>query len=302
VWVKLGERKALQGESGTREFRAMQLACHVNPHHVRIQRTGGWSFGSLPELWRYRDLVLVLAGRDVKLRYRQTVLGVAWVILQPLLAAIIFAVIFGRLAQIPSDGVPYLLFAYTSLVGWNFFSGAVSRAGNSLVGQSHLITKVYFPRLLIPLSSSLAVLVDLAVALVVLAVMMSVYGTTLRPAILTLPLFLLLILLAAWGVSFWLSALSVYYRDFVFALPFLMQVWMYMTPVVFPVSLFPEKWRWLFALNPVAAGVEGVRWAALGRGSLTWEMPVLASLVTLIIFLGGWVFFRRVERTFSDVV
>ena len=269
---------------------------------TRIRPTSGWVALNLGEMWRYRDLLLILAGRDVKLRYKQTLLGAAWVVLKPLLAAAIFAVVFGRLVRVPSDGMPYLVFAFAGLLGWNTFSEAVTRASSSLVGQSSLITKVYFPRLLVPLASTLGVLVDLGVSLVALAVIMAFHGIRPGAALAALPVFLILILLVALGVGVWLAALSVYYRDFVFALPFVVQVWMYVTPVVFPTSLVPERWRWLLALNPLASWIEGVRWATLGQGSLDGRMALVSGIVTLVVVVSGLVYFRRVERTFSDVI
>ncbi len=269
---------------------------------IRIQPTRGWAAINLGDLWRYRELLFMLAQRDIKLRYKQTALGLIWVILQPLVASVIFAVVFGRLARLESDGMPYLLFAFTGLVGWNYFSDSVNRGGNSLVGQANLITKVYFPRLLIPLSSTVAVLVDLGVSLVALTLLMVIYRVLPTWQLLTLPFFLLLILLLAAGVSFWLSALGVYYRDFVFAMPFVIQVWMYASPVVFATSIIPVPWRPLFALNPMVGALEGLRWAILGTNTLTWEIVAVSVVTTLLLFFSGLFFFRRVERTFADVV
>ncbi len=269
-------------------------------HFTRLQPTRGWVSLKLGELWRYRELLVILAMRDVRLRYKQTVLGVIWVVLQPLLAALIFAVIFGLFAKLPSDGTPYLLFAYTGLVGWNYFAGAIQRSGESLVNQVSLITKVYFPRMLIPLSNIVAVLVDLAVSLVVLIVMLIIFQVFPGWQILSLPFFLLLILLVAAGAGLWLSALSVYYRDFLFVLPFLVQVLLYATPVVYSGSIVPEKWRGLYALNPLVAGIEGIRWAVLGRSIITWQIVLTGGIVAGLIFLSGLFFFRRVERGFAD--
>ncbi len=270
--------------------------------YIRIQPTSGWSALNLGDLWRYRELLFILAQRDIKLRYKQTALGVTWVILQPLIAAAIFAVVFGRLVGLSSDGAPYLLFAYVGVSAWNYFSGAVSRAGNSLVGQANLITKIYFPRLLMPLASTLSVLVDLAVSFVLLVVLMLLYRVVPGWEVVTLPFFLLLITLLAAGVSLWLSALGVYYRDFIFAMPFLIQVWLYASPVIFSTSEIPERWRWAFALNPMVAGIEGVRWAILGESVLTMQMTAISSAVAVVLFLSGLFFFRRVERTFADVI
>lgn len=270
--------------------------------YIRIQPTSGWSALNLGDLWRYRELLFILAQRDIKLRYKQTALGVTWVILQPLIAAAIFAVVFGRLVGLSSDGAPYLLFAYVGVSAWNYFSGAVSRAGNSLVGQANLITKIYFPRLLMPLASTLSVLVDLAVSFVLLVVLMLIYRVVPGWEVVTLPFFLLLITILAAGVSLWLSALGVYYRDFIFAMPFLIQVWLYASPVIFSTSEIPERWRWAFALNPMVTGIEGVRWAILGESVLTMQMTAISSAVAVLLFLSGLFFFRRVERTFADVI
>jgi lipopolysaccharide transport system permease protein len=247
-------------------------------------------------------LLGILAGRDVKLRYKQTAVGVIWVVLQPLVAAVIFAVIFGYFAQLPGDGRPYLLFAFSGLLPWNYFAGILQRAGDSLIRDGALITKVYFPRLLLPLASTTAVLVDLAVALAVLGVLMAIYQVSPTWRVLTLPVFLLLTTLTATGVSLWLSALNVQYRDFVYALPFLIQVWMYASPVAYATSLVPERWRWLYSLNPAVGFIEGFRWALLGRSALTPGMVAVATLVAVIAFVTGVFFFRQVERRFADVV
>ncbi len=276
----------------------------LDPHLpiTYIRPTKGWAALNLGDLWRYRELLLILAQRDVKLRYKQTVLGVIWVILQPLLAAFIFAVIFGRFANLPSDGFPYLLFTYAGLLVWNYFSESVGRAGPSLLDQSRLITKVYFPRLLIPLSSTVGVLVDLTVALVVILGMLFFFAVAPTWQLLTLPLWLLLVTVVAAGVGLWLSALSVYYRDFIFAVPFVLQVGLYASPVVYSASLVPEKLRGLYALNPLVGAIEGVRWAVLGRSIITWEMTAVSAGIALLTFLSGLFFFRRVERTFADVI
>ena len=247
-------------------------------------------------------MLLILAGRDVKLRYRQTALGVIWVILQPLLAATIFAVVFGLFARLPSDGRPYGLFVLCGLLPWSFISGAVQRAGNSLVSEARLISKVYFPRLLIPLASSAAVLIDLAVSLLVLALAMAIYRVAPGWRVLALPLFVLLGLLLGAGASFWLSALNVRYRDFMYALPFLLQMWLYASPVVYASSLVPERWRWLYSLNPAVGVIEGFRWSLLGSDTLTAPMLAASTLVGLILFVSGAYFFRRVERSFADII
>jgi lipopolysaccharide transport system permease protein len=269
---------------------------------VTIQPTSGWSALNLRELWTYRDLLFILAARDVKLRYKQTGLGITWVILQPLIAALIFTVMFGRFAKLPSDGHPYIVFVFTGVLVWNYFAQVLQRAGNSLITDARLITKVYFPRLAIPLASTFSALIDLCVALVVLAVLMLAYGIPPTWRLLSLPLFVGLAAVTATGVSLWLSALNVKYRDFVHAMPFMLQVWMFASPVAYATSIVPEKWRLLYSLNPAVAFIEGTRWAVLGTSSIRIEMVILTAIVSLTIFVAGAFFFRRVERGFADSV
>ena len=257
---------------------------------------------NLREIWEYRDLLLILADRDVKLRYKQTLLGVTWVILQPLATAIIFTVIFGNFARLPSDGLPYILFVFAGLLPWNLFSASLSRAGGSLVGSASLISKVYFPRVLVPLASVGAILIDFLVAFAVLVILMIFYRVTPSIRMLTLPFFLLLTLLTSMGVSLLISALSVYYRDFLFALPFVIQFWTYASPVAYAMSIVPEQWRWVFSLNPAVAFIEGFRWALLGSNGLTWGMVIISALSSIVFFIGGLVVFRRIERGFADVI
>jgi lipopolysaccharide transport system permease protein len=253
-------------------------------------------------MWKYRDLLLILATRDVRLRYRQTALGVIWVVLQPLAAALIFAVIFGRLGGLPSDGSPYVLFVLSGLLPWNFFAGALQRAGNSLIADARLISKVYFPRLLIPLASTAAVLIDLAVTLAVFGGLMLVFRVPLTWRLLALPLFLALTIITAVGVSLWLSALNVQYRDFMYALPFVVQIWMYASPVVYATSLLPEPWRAMYSLNPAVGFIEGFRWSLLGSNTLEPAMLVVAAAAALASLVSGAFVFRRIERGFADVL
>jgi lipopolysaccharide transport system permease protein len=279
----------------------------LRPPEVRrptfiIRPTKGWAALNLRELWNYRDLLVILIGRDIKLRYKQTALGIAWVVLQPLIAALIFAAIFGRLAKLPSDGAPYLLFVFCGLTAWNYFSQALQRAGNSLVTNAQLVSKIYFPRLLIPLAHTLAVLVDFVVMLLVLFVMMTIYHVAPGIKILALPFFLLLATLTATGIALWFSALGVKYRDFMYALPFLIQVWMYASPVVYPASLVPIRYQAWYALNPAVGFIEGFRWSALGHSALDSRMLVITIVISLGAFLSGTFFFRRVERQFADVI
>lgn len=240
--------------------------------------------------------------RDIKLRYKQTALGVIWVILQPLIAALIFAVIFGRLANLPSDGVPYLLFVFAGLLPWNLFAGALQRAGNSLVGNAGLVSKVYFPRMLIPISSSLAVLVDFFIALIVIFGLMLFYGYPITPNLLALPLFVLLALLISISVSLFFSAMSVYYRDFSYALPFLIQVWMYASPVVYSLELIPGPLKPIYAINPLVGVIDGFRWSLLGIGGFPVVSVSISVVVGFIIFVTSTAVFQRVERSFADVI
>lgn len=267
-----------------------------------IEPTRGLAALKLRELWDYRELLYFLVWRDIKVRYKQTALGVLWVVLQPLLATVIFTIVFGQLAKMPSGDLPYPLFAFSALLPWQYFAGAITRSGTSLVNNANLITKVYFPRLIIPLAGIANGLVDFGISLFVLIGLMMYYNVVPGYAIVLLPLFLLMAMGTALGVSLWLSALGVRYRDVNQLLPFLVQVWMYATPVVYPTSLFPERWRPFLGLNPMAGVVEGFRWALTGSGDAPGPM-LIVSLVTIILLLvSGVMFFRNTERTFADVV
>jgi len=269
---------------------------------IVLEPSRGWAAIDFGELWSYRDLLWMLIGRELKLRYKQTVLGVAWVVLQPLIAALIFAVIFGHYGRLPSDSVPYLLFVFSGLTGWNYFAGAVQRASNSLVTNAPLISKVYFPRMLIPLAHTLAVLVDFMVMFAVLLFMMLIYRTPPTWHLAGLPLFLLLITLTAIGVNFWLSALSVKYRDFLYVVPSLIQIWMFASPVIYATSMVPERWQKLYNLNPAVGFIEGFRWSILGRGAITLETLLITLAISMTLFVSGAYYFRRVEREFADVI
>ncbi len=253
------------------------------------------------ELWRFRDLFLILAERDIRLRYRQTALGVVWVVLQPLAASLIFAAIFGLFAKLPSDGTPYLLFVFAAMLAWNLFSGGVQRAGNSLITDARLITKIYFPRAIIPVASVTAVLLDLAVASVVMLVLMLLYGTSLTWSIVALPVLIVITLAITLGMSLLFSALSVYYRDFSYALPFILQVWMYASPVVYSSSLVPERWRLLYGLNPLVGVIDGFRWALLG-GPVPIASLIESAVISSLMLVVGAAVFKRVERSFADVI
>lgn len=270
--------------------------------HVRIEPGSAWSSIDPRDLWRYRDLIGILAGRDVRLRYKQTVLGILWVVLQPLAAALIFAAIFGRLARLPSDGVPYVLFVFAGLLPWNLASAGVLRAASSIVQDARLITKVYFPRAIVPLASLVAVVVDFAVAALVMLALMVLLGAPLGPTILAAPLFVVLALLVAAGLALLFAALNVYYRDFGYALPFLIQVWLFASPVVYSSALIPPGLVPLYALNPMVGVIDGMRWSLFGQG----PFPVVSVLEALVIggllFALGAVVFGRVERSFADVI
>lgn len=269
---------------------------------VVIRPTKGWVPLNLRDLWVYRELLYFLVWRDIKVRYKQTVLGAAWAILQPFLTMVVFSVFFGRLAGVPSDGIPYPIFVYTALIPWQLFAHALTESGNSLVSNQQLITKVYFPRLVIPLSAVLAGLVDFGIAFIVLLGMMFFYGIFPTLAVLALPFFLLLAIATALSVGLWLSALNVEYRDVRYTLPFLTQFWMFATPIAYPSSLVPEPWRAWYGLNPMAGVVEGFRWALLGTTGAVGPMLIVSCLVVVVLLVGGLVYFRRMERTFADVV
>jgi lipopolysaccharide transport system permease protein len=255
----------------------------------------------LAELWAYRELLYFLTWRDVKVRYKQTLLGAAWAIMQPFFTMIIFSLFFGKLAGIPSDGIPYPLFAYAGLLPWTFFSNAVTNSGNSLVANSQIITKVFFPRILIPAAAVTAGLLDFGIAFLILALLMVYYGVAPAGTILILPLLILLTALLALGVGMFLSALNVKYRDIRFALPFLIQLWMFASPVIYPTSLVPGKWRWLLSLNPLTGIIEGYRAVLFNRqidGVYLW----ISCVITLALLAGGAFFFRRMEKSFADII
>lgn len=270
-------------------------------HVTVIEPPGGWRMLDWRELWAYRELLWVLTSRDVKVRYKQTVLGSGWAILRPVLSMLIFTVVFGRLARMPSDGVPYPLFVYAALLPWIFFSSAVGTSAHSLVGSTQLVSKVYFPRLIIPLSSVGAGIMDLVISTAVLGAMMGWYGIGWTPQLLAAPLVLLAVVFVALGVGTLLSALTVAYRDFTHITPFLMQIWMFATPVVFPLTLVPERWRWLFYLNPMTGVIEGSRAAFLGRPFDLGGMGISLAMAVLVFALGV-AYFEKVERRFADII
>jgi lipopolysaccharide transport system permease protein len=273
-----------------------------NYAHIVIEPPKGWAPLELGELWKFRELLFFLTWRDIKVRYKQTALGAAWAILQPVLTMIVFSIIFGGLAKLPSDGIPYPIFTFTALLPWQLFAFALSQSSNSLVGSQNLISKVYFPRLVVPFSSVLAGVVDFAIAFVVLVGLMAFYGIDLTPAALLLPLFLLLALASALAVGLWLSALNVQYRDIRYVVPFLAQFWMYATPIAYSSSLIPEKWRWLYSLNPMTGVVEGFRWAILGKSSLDVSSLSISACMVVALLIGGLYYFKRMETSFADII
>lgn len=257
---------------------------------------------SLRDVWDYRELLVFLIWRDIKVRYKQTALGAGWAVIQPFMMMVVFSIFLGHLAKVPSDGVPYPLFVFAGLVPWTFFAQALGGASNSLVGNANLISKVYFPRLIMPFSTAASFLVDLLIALGLLGAIMAWYGRTPTVQILLLPPLVLLALVAALAVGIWLSALNVRYRDVRYAVPFLVQLWMFATPVAYAASLVPDRWRWVYAINPMTGVVEGFRWALIDTGSAPGLVLVVSAAATVALLVSGLFYFRRVERTFADVI
>ena len=269
---------------------------------TRIESTGAWPPLKLREVWTRRELIYFLIWRDIKVRYKQTVLGAGWAIIQPLFTMLIFSFFFGRLAKVPSDGIPYALFAFSALVPWGLFSQGLNQAANSLVGNTSLIKKVYFPRLVIPIAKVLSALVDFGLAFLVLLGMTLFYGVHPTLKVLWLPFFLLLAMVTALGVAFWLSATNVHVRDVEQTLPFLTQIWLFATPIAYPSSLLSEPWRTVYGVNPMVGVVEGFRWALLGAKTAPGPMLAVSSLVAVAILVSGAFWFRRLEKTFADVL
>lgn len=266
-----------------------------------IQPTRGWFNLQLGPLWHYRELLYFLVWRDVKVRYKQTALGIIWIVLQPLLTTVIFSVLFGLLLDAPSGEVPYPVFALTGLIAWQYFSGSLNRTSTSLVGNANLITKVYFPRLVIPLSGVLSGLIDFVIGLILLAIMLIIYGIQPGAEIVMLPVFLLLAMITALAFGLWFSAFNVRYRDVSFLVPFLIQIWFYLTPVAYSSTLIPEQYRWLLGLNPMTGVVEGFRWSLLGQAP-PGPLFLLSVGISLIVLATGLIYFRRTERDFADIV
>lgn len=273
-----------------------------DPFHTHIEPSNGWIPIDLRELWTYRELLFFFVWRDLKVRYKQTIMGVSWAIIQPLLTMVIFSLFFGRLAKIPSDGLPYPVFSYAALVPWTFFANALTQASNSLVTGSNMIKKIYFPRMALPIATVLAGVVDFGLAFSVLLAMMLFYGLIPTINIIWLPLFLLLAFITSLGAGLWLSALNVLFRDVRYTVPFITQAWLFATPIAYPSSLLSEPWRSLYGLNPMAGVVEGFRWALLGADTAPGPILFVSALVALGLLVSGLFYFQRMEETFADVV
>jgi len=269
---------------------------------ILIDPPRGWQALDLREIWQYRELLYFLAWRDVKVRYKQTLIGAAWAIIQPFLIMVVFSLIFGEFIQLPTNGVPYPVFTFAALLPWTFFSGALARASSSLVYDANLISKVYFPRIILPFAAVLSMLVDFCISFIILIGMMLFYGIVPNAAILTLPLFLALALITALGFGVWLSALHVKYRDVGYGIPFLIQFWLFLTPVAYPRTIITERWQLIYSLNPMTGVVEGFRWALLGQQFFPGSFLYLSILVVVALFIGGLFYFRRMEYEFADVV
>jgi lipopolysaccharide transport system permease protein len=271
-------------------------------HFVRVQASRGWVSLRLADLWAFRELVYFLTWRDVKVRYKQTVLGAAWAVLQPVLTTVIFSLFLGRLVRVPSDGVPYPIFTFAALVPWTFFVNGLTQASNSLVGHANLISKVYFPRLIVPIATVLSGVIDFLLACLVLVVMMAYYHIAPSIQIIWVPFFVVLVVVAALGTGLWLSAMNVQFRDVRYTIPFLTQLWMFATPVVYPSSLLAPSWRTVYALNPMVGAVEGFRWAIFGGMVAPVAQVLMSCAAALVVLVTGAMYFRRMERNFADIV
>ena len=267
-----------------------------------IQPSRGWRHIDLVELWRYRELLYFFTWRDIKVRYKQTAIGVVWAVLQPFLTMIIFSVFFGKFVQMPSDGVPYPIFVYAGLLPWTLFAQSLSRCSESVVSSSHLIQKVYFPRLITPVSASFGALVDFFISFVILVLMMMYYKVAVMGMIILLPFLVLLAFACSVGLGLWLSALNVMYRDVRYVVPFVVQLGMFMTPVIYPASVVPAKYHWILYFNPMAGVVESFRAVLLGHKDIPVLGLTLAFFMTFFFFVSGLYFFRRLERRFADVI
>jgi len=278
------------------------MAKSVSNPTLIIEPKKGWQLIDFKELKAYRDLFYFLVLRDIKIKYKQTILGASWAVIQPFFTMIVFSLFFGRLAKVPSDNIPYPIFAYAALVPWTYFANSLSMSANSLVGNTQLISKIYFPRLIIPVAPILANLLDFFIALVILFVMMLFYGIAPTHYVIVFPLLTLLMIMIAIGVGTWLSALSAQYRDIKYTVPFLVQLWMFSSPIVYPASMIPEKFRFWYGLNPMAGVIEGFRSILLGTVPFPFKMIAMSTIVSILLFVSGMMYFRRMERYFADVI
>lgn len=274
----------------------------ISDHVIVIKPKKGWQLIDFKELKEYRDLFYFLVIRDIKIKYRQTALGALWAIIQPFFSMIVFSIFFGSLAKMPSDNIPYPIFAYTALVPWTYFANSLSNSANSLVGNTTLITKIYFPRMIIPIAPILAGVIDFFISLLVLFAMMFYYGISPTPYIIVFPFLLVLMMMIATGMGMWFAALNAQYRDIKYTVPFLIQFWMFASPIVYSASLIPEKYRIWYGLNPMAGIIEGFRSILLGTVSFPFKMIFLSTIISILIFVSGAMYFRRMERYFADVI
>lgn len=291
-----GERNAAQESDDQRgEF-------FGHEHTTEISQSGRSLRSDLREIWLYRDLLVLLTRRDISIRYKQSMIGIAWTVVQPLVMMAVFAIVFGHFAKLPSDGYPYSLFVLCALVPWLYFARALTGASGSLVGSANLVTKVYFPRLILPISKTVSGLVDLLVAFLLLACLMAWYRVVPGWPLLLLPVFVAIAMLTAFSLGLWLTALNVRYRDIGLIVPFITQVWMYASPIAYSMSLVPEKWRWVYSLNPIVGVIEGFRWALLGKAPPDAGPMLISLAIVVLLLVGGLTYFRRTERTFADVI
>ncbi|MCP4420627.1 MAG: ABC transporter permease [Chloroflexi bacterium] len=296
--MTIREQSALPDKTQSRE-----INLNVSPiSETVIEPTRGWVALKLKELWEYRELLYFFVWRDIKVRYKQTILGATWAIIQPFFTMVIFSLFFGNLAKVPSDDIPYPIFSYAALVPWQFFANGLSQSSNSLVNNANMLKKIYFPRLAVPISAILSGAVDFILAFIVLMLMMLYYNITPTVNVLFLPLFLLLALVTSLGAGLWLSAMNVQFRDIRYTVPFIVQAWLFATPIAYPSSLLEEPWRTVYGINPMVGVVEGFRWALLGTETAPGPIIIVSSLAALILLVSGAFYFRRMEKTFADVV
>jgi len=277
----------------------------IEHEHIKIiEPSKGWSFPDLREVWRYRELLLLLVWRDTVVRYKQSIVGVGWAIIKPVISMVVFSIVFGQLARLPSGGVPYPIFTYVAILPWGYFAGCLGGSSSSLVGGAGIMSKVYFPRLILPLSTLFAGLVDFFISFLVLVAMMFWYHDQIiiTWGIFCLPFFLILATMTGLAFGLWLTSLTVKYRDIAHLLPFISQIWMYLTPVAYTASLVPEKWRMIYSLNPMVGVINGFRWALLGQIQPDWVAIAMSTVVTTVVLITGLYYFRRTERTFIDIV